>query len=259
MIPQIIHYIWLGQQEMPIELQNCVDSWKKHMPKYEFRLWDDDSIKDIDFPFIREAIREKKYAFATDVIRLWALEKYGGVYLDTDVKVLKSFDSLLSEHAFIGREKCMQIDYHTTSYHLTSYCLGAEKGNAYIKACLEYYENRHFVTSSVKNLPNHLRYDMRNASYIYSEIARSFGYNPSALAPNQQKCLNNVLSVLPPSAFADGTESSDSFCKHLSFGTWRDAPQDNITYNLKYKIEWRITSCVESFLRKFGYIMIKIN
>ena len=152
----------------------------------------------------------------------------------------------------------MQISFRTTSYHLTSYCLGAEKNNEYINKCINYYKGRHFVLSN-EDLPNHLKYDMQNASYVFSEIATLFGYNPSTLAPDFQNCYENVLTVFPSYYFAEGIESDKAYCKHLSLGSWRDFPQDDIIYDLKYKIEWRIKSCMESFLNRLGYIMLKKN
>lgn len=259
MIPKIIHYIWLGGNPIPPAIQKCIDSWKTVMPDFKLMLWDDEAIKEIDMPFVKEALSVKKWAFASDVIRLWALAKYGGIYLDTDVKVLKSFEPLLSDHAFIGREECMQINYHKTSFHLTSYCFGAEKDSAYIEKCLSYYEGRHFITSSNDTLPNELRFDMRNASFIHSEMARAFGYNPSALAPAMQKCKDNILIVYPSEYFAEGGTSINLYCRHLSIGSWRDQEQKEEIYTLRYKIMWRLKACIEYILRRYNYIMLKLN
>jgi len=259
MIPKIIHYIWLGGQDYPPTIQHCIDSWKRLMPDFEFMLWNDETIKDINIIFVKEAVAAKKYAFASDVIRLWALAKYGGVYLDTDVMVFKSFLPLLSHRAFIGREACMQINYHTTSYHLTSYCLGAEKENSFILKCLSYYEGRHFLTSTNEQLPNSMRFDMKNASSIYSEVARLCGYNPSTLAPNEQTCENGNLVILPPETFAESGNEAGAFCRHMSIGSWRDTISEEEIYTLGYKIKWRVKACVETVLRHFGYIMIKQN
>lgn len=259
MIPKIIHYIWLGSNPVPTAILECIDSWKRVMPDFELMLWNDESIKEIDVVFVKEAMSVGKWAFASDVIRLWALAKYGGIYLDTDVKVLKSFEPLLSEHAFVGREGCMQINYRTTSYHLTSYCFGAEKGSVYIKKCLSYYEGRHFVTSTNGTLPNELRFDMRNASYIYSEMARFFGYNPSVLASSMQRCKDDVLTVLPPEYFAESGMSKSSYCVHLSIGSWREKEQQEEIYTLRYKIMWRFKACIEYILRRYNYTMLKLN
>lgn len=259
MIPKIIHYIWLGEKPFPQEIQDCIDSWKQIMPDFELVFWNNERIKEIDdLFFINEAISVKKWAFASDVIRLWALSKYGGIYLDTDVKVLKSFAPLIVEHAFIGREGCMQINYHTTSYHLTSYCIGAEKGNPFIEKCLLYYKGRHFICSMDETFSDNLRFDMRNASCIYSKIAQIFGYNPSTLAPTLQRCVNDVLTIFPPVYFSeDGV--GDAYCQHLSIGSWRDQQIEREAYTLRYKIKWRIRRLVEIILCRFGYILLKMN
>ena len=100
MIPKIIHYIWLGDNPIPTAIQGCIDSWRQVMPDFKLMFWDDEAIKEINMLFVKEALSVKKWAFASDVVRLWALSKYGGIYLDTDVMVIKSFDPFLSEHAF---------------------------------------------------------------------------------------------------------------------------------------------------------------
>ena len=87
---------------MPELAQKCIESWRKYLPEYELRLWNEDSF-DLDmYPYAREAYDNRKFAFVTDVVRLWALEKFGGVYMDTDVEVLKSFEPLMQDVAFIG-------------------------------------------------------------------------------------------------------------------------------------------------------------
>lgn len=258
MIPRLIHYIWLGNNPMPDALVKCVDSWRYHMPDYQLLLWDDSVIKKIDMTFINEAVQAKKWAFASDVIRLWALYNYGGIYLDTDVKVLKSFDSLLDNKAFIGRENCLQLRGKRTEYHLTSFCFGAERGNSYIKRCLDYYKDRHFITSSDEILPLELRNDIRNASSIHSEIACTFGYIPSVLAPNEQRCYNDVLTIYPSSFFVSPI-TEKTYCQHLSIGSWREKPLQEENYTLTYKIKWRVRYVVEKLLRYFGYIMVKLN
>ena len=259
MIPKIIHYIWLGDNPIPTAIQGCIDSWRQVMPDFKLMFWDDEAIKEINMLFVKEALSVKKWAFASDVVRLWALSKYGGIYLDTDVMVIKSFDPFLSEHAFIGREECMQINYRTTSYHLTSYCFGAEKENPYIEQCLSYYKDRHFIISNNESLANELKFDMRNASYIHSEMARIFGYNPSALAPSMQRCNDDVLTIFPPEYFAEGGTSINSYCTHLSIGSWRDRKQEKGIYTLRYKIMWRFRYLLECILRRYNYMLLRMN
>ena len=91
MIPKIIHYIWIGKNPLPKEMQECLDSWKRYMPEYELKCWDDSTLGEFSNVFMNEALEEHKFAFASDVIRLYVIYKYGGIYMDTDVMVYKSF------------------------------------------------------------------------------------------------------------------------------------------------------------------------
>ncbi len=259
MIPKIIHYVWLGNAPLPEDMQKCMGSWKKWMPEYQLMKWDDEAIRDIDSVFVREALAERKGAFASGVIRLYATHKYGGIYMDTDVMVYRSFDSLLQNKAFIGRENSMhQIDL-TMEVYLTTCCFGAEPGNPFIKRCLDYYEGRHFVTSHNRELPLELRLDMTLNSKIFCVLAKDWGFNASVLADYEQHCKGDTLTIYPQRYFDATKVTVDMYTKHLALGTWREGEKENYMYSWKYKIEWRIRALVEWILRKFGYIILKIE
>lgn len=259
MIPKIIHYVWLGSSPIPAEMQRCMDSWNTRMPDYQLMKWDDEAIRSIDSIFIREALEEKKWAFASDVVRLYALYKYGGIYLDTDVMVYRSFDPLLNNRAFIGRENSIHQIAHTMEVYLTTCCFGAEKGNPFIKRCLNYYADRHFITSHDKTLPPALRLDMNLNSRIFTVLAKEIGFNSSVLADYVQRCQNDVLTIYPQRFFDATRETADMFTKHMALGTWREGEKKVYTYSLMYKIKWRIRAVVEWVLRKFDYIMLKLE
>ena len=103
MIPKIIHYTWFSGDPFPEKLQNCINSWKEHMPEYELRLWDMKAAGQIDSIYLKETLNEKVWACAADYVRLYAVYHEGGIYLDTDVMVYKSFNPLLDAVAFIGK------------------------------------------------------------------------------------------------------------------------------------------------------------
>jgi len=105
MIPKIIHYCWLSDDPVPEKLQNFMKSWKKYLPDYEFMKWDFKRFPKDKCAWVSEAFDNKKYAFAADYIRIYALYNYGGIYLDMDVEVLKSFDDLLSLPYFLCYEE----------------------------------------------------------------------------------------------------------------------------------------------------------
>jgi len=137
MIPKKIHYVWLGRGEKSEKIKACIESWKKHMPDWEIKEWNEDNF-DINYnDFTRKSYAEKKYAFTSDVVRLYALYTEGGVYMDTDVMVYKPLDQFLEHPAFTGFE---DVNYPVTA------TMGAEKGNPVIKLMLDYYDCIDFKT-----------------------------------------------------------------------------------------------------------------
>lgn len=130
MISKKIHYVWLGKGEKNERTKKCIESWKRILPDYEIKEWNEDNFP-IDYnDFTKKAYENKKWAFVSDVIRLYALYTEGGIYMDTDVEVYKSLDEFLDNEAFTGFE-----DVH---YPVTA-TLGSVKGNPVIKLMLDYY------------------------------------------------------------------------------------------------------------------------
>lgn len=114
----------------------CLASWQKYLLDYELKMWNEDNF-DLDmYPYVREAYDNRKFAFVTDVVRLYALFHEGGIYMDTDVEVLKSLDRFLIHTAFSGFENDINIP---------TGIMAAEKGSKWAKDNLDYYEGRHFV------------------------------------------------------------------------------------------------------------------
>ena len=136
MIPKIIHFCWLSGDPYPEIIIKCLDSWKKILPDYEIKLWDTKTFDIQSTKWTAQAFEMKKYAFASDYIRFYALYNYGGIYLDSDVEVLKSFDDFLHNKWFFGYE-------YTGSPEAA--IVGAEKGQVWINQCMKWYENKEFV------------------------------------------------------------------------------------------------------------------
>lgn len=143
MIPKIIHYCWFGRGEMPQSLKEYIASWHKYMPDWEYKMWNEDNF-DINYnDYSREAYQAGKYAFVSDVARLYALKQEGGLYLDTDVEVVRSFDDLLHHSAFAGFEGSKALPIGT--------CVMASEANGrWINELLESYNGRHFLQSDGK-------------------------------------------------------------------------------------------------------------
>ena len=148
MIPKVLHLCWLSGDAYPAKIARCIDSWKRVMPNYEIVLWDTRRFPLSQSVWVREAFEKKKYAFAADYIRFYALYTMGGIYLDSDVEVLKRFDDLLDLPYFVGAEKAGTPE---------AAIMGAEQGCDWIKRCLDYYEGRHFVKADgsldIRKLP----------------------------------------------------------------------------------------------------------
>lgn len=136
MIPKIIHCCWFGGNPLPSDVHKYIESWKKFNPDYEIKIWTEKNFDYRQNRYMQEAYDNKKWAFVTDYVRLKVLYDYGGIYMDTDVEVLKSLDPLLENHAFSGFEGPNRIPTGT---------MGAEKNNKWIEILLHDYDDRAFV------------------------------------------------------------------------------------------------------------------
>lgn len=142
MIPKIIHYCWFGGNTLPESAIKCINSWKKYFPGYEIKEWNESNFDVNLMTFTQEAYSAKKYAFVSDVARFWILEREGGLYFDTDVEVIKSFDDILDKGAFMGVEIPSQ-DGAVPSIN-PGLGLGAEAGSKVLRAVLDYYSTIHY-------------------------------------------------------------------------------------------------------------------
>ena len=147
MIPKVIHYVWVGGKPLTPLAEKCIESWKKYCPDYEIKRWDETNFNIEENLFCKQAYENKKWAFVSDYIRLKVLHDEGGVYMDTDVEVIKPIDEFLKHIGFSGFECTNKIP---------TGIMAAEKNNAWINMMLEYYKDRPFVKDdgSFENMPN---------------------------------------------------------------------------------------------------------
>lgn len=142
MIPKIIHYCWFGRNPLPELAQKCIASWRKYLPDYEIKEWNEDNFDVNIIPYTAEAYAMKKYAFVSDYARFWILYKYGGIYFDTDVEVIRPIDDIIERGCFMGCE--------TDGIKGATLCvapglgLGVNPGLGLIRKMLDYYEDKHF-------------------------------------------------------------------------------------------------------------------
>jgi hypothetical protein len=141
MISKTIHYCWFGGKALPKDAERCIASWKKFLPEYEIKRWDESNFDVNSIPYTRDAYKAGKYAFVSDYARFWIIYNYGGLYFDTDVEVIHSLDDIINAGPFMGVEQ-QNEDLITVSPGL---CLGAEKHNELLAGLIRYYGGASFI------------------------------------------------------------------------------------------------------------------
>ena len=129
-IPKVIHYVWVGGKSFPKTVERCIESWKKFAPDYELKLWNEENAP-MDHPYARAMYAKRKWAFVSDYVRFWALEREGGIYLDTDMELLKPIDPFLSDSLFMGKTK---------DGYVACGIIGAVPHHTAIRKMLDFYE-----------------------------------------------------------------------------------------------------------------------
>ena len=153
MIPKIIHYCWFGRNPLPKSAKKCIASWKKYLPYYEIKEWNEDNFNVNIIPYTKDAYDAKKYAFVSDFARFWILYHYGGVYFDTDVEVIRSLDEIIEKGAFMGVEAGASIisdDGNKTLAVAPGLGLGVCSYHPVYKEILDYYNTLPFLDSNNK-------------------------------------------------------------------------------------------------------------
>lgn len=206
-IPRIIHYCWFGRGIKPKLFQKCMKSWKKHLPEYQFVEWNEDNFDVDSIKYVKQAYEVRKFAFVSDYVRLHALYHYGGIYMDTDVEVLKPLDRFLGHEAFSGFED---------DIYLQSGTMGAQKNNPWIKEMLEYYSNKSFIKLDQT-------YDITTNTNIITNICLPLGLVQNG---KYQELKNGVVfyprTFFSPYDYIDGKSylTDESYTIHHFAQTW---------------------------------------
>jgi len=205
MIPKRIIYCWFGGKEKPENVKNCINTWKEYMPDWEYLEVNESNFDISSINYCAQAYKSKAWGFVSDPVRLWALYTYGGVYLDTDIEVYRSFEPLLNDNFFIGYE---QPHYFSTA------TIGAEQGNPIVKEMLDEYKKETF-----KLKENWWEY--RTSPMIMTDVLSKYVDRDSM---KYQKAKGVV--VYPKKCFVNHEELDDEvYCKHNMFGDWGEGIQ----------------------------------
>lgn len=253
MIPKIIHYCWFGNSPMPQKHKDNIIKWKEILPDYKIMCWDESSIDIESIPFLKQAYEEKKWAFVADYTRLYALSKFGGIYMDTDVIVKKSFNPFLHHSFFTSYEyhpayKHMEQIYNMIDENgfrrkgidpmekipgvgLMSAIIASEPQCKYVNDVLCWYNEMTFHENRKYN------YTIPTTLAI---VAEKYGFR----YVNEKQILQNNIIIYPSNIFADyRTADKNSYAVHMCVGSWADAHNvknkvHKFLYNKFYKIRW---------------------
>jgi hypothetical protein len=199
MIPKIIHYVWVGGNPKPKNIQRCMKTWHKHLQDYQFIEWSEDNFDLYENKYIEQAYQAKKWAFVSDYIRAKAVYEYGGIYLDTDVLVLDNLKELLVDRAFVGFEN---KDNPFTAV------FGAEKKHPLLKDMVDYYDNRSFAFDCGNQLAG------VNTLSVSTILKTKYGAQPN----NQEQMLKQGIHLYPDGVLCNPSAASKTI--HVFTGTW---------------------------------------
>lgn len=214
MIPKIIHYCWFGGNELPDLAKNCIASWEKYCPDYVIKEWNENNFDLNCNDYVREAYKNKKWAFITDYVRLHAMVNEGGIYMDTDVEVCKNLDVFLSEKAFSGFQ---------TEDSIPTGIMACEKGYPVFEKILKDYDNRSFY------MPDGQLNITPNVVYVTDE------YRKYGLQFNNQKQTIAGFTIYPVDFFCAKSwktgviiKTENTYTIHHFLGSWMDSDAQKI-------------------------------
>lgn len=218
MIPKIIHYCWFGGNPLPKAARECINSWKKYCPDYQIIEWNESNFDVNSNLYTKQAYENKKWAFVTDVVRLYALCNYGGIYMDTDVEIIKPLDRFLTHQAFSGFEDPENIP---------TGIMAAEKDHPLFKKFFEYYDSRPFLvdgqpdlTTNVTTITNLLLPEGFVPNNTYQEVAGFSLYPYDYFCPRDIHTMKLVVT-------------ENTYTIHHFAGSW--LPKEDVERQ-KYKI-----------------------
>lgn len=208
MLPKIIHYVWVGGKPKTDLVLKCIESWKKHCPDYQIIEWNDDSLQSIDNLYVSQAYENKKWAFVSDYLRLYALYHFGGFYFDTDLELTQNIEKFRSHEFVTGFENWKGKYSPITAF------MGAAKGNSIIKDLLFEYNDLQFVENGHLNLTTNTA---RITSYFECRFALLKPFNAAKIVDLDDGC-----RIYPSYYFCTPEIGKVNYAIHHFNGSWLD-------------------------------------
>ena len=237
MIPKIIHYCWFSEDPFPPKIAKCITSWKKHMPDYQIKRWSAKNFDINSIKLVHEAYEAKKWAFATDYIRLYALYNEGGIYLDSDILLHQSIEPFLKSDYVSAIEfhpidkkaykQSVSSDYKrkesvscVDGVGLQAAFMASIPNHPFVEKCLIHYENISLSEIIERNLL---------APTMQALTAEPFGF----LYKNEEQHLSNSITLYPTSIIGQNAyETKGRIATHLCAGSWESSPLKHRIINL---------------------------
>lgn len=221
MIPKIIHYYWVGGAPLPELAEKCIASWKKHMPSWQIMRWDESNFDIAAAPlYVRQAYEARKFAFVSDYVRLWALEQYGGLYMDVDFEVFRPFDDLMDKYpAFAGYEGSKRQP-------VMQGVIASEPHGAWVTDMLATYENRTFIKAdgSLDLTPNTSYFTDRLEAQGFVADGKEKDFTIPSLSGESANIPS--LHIFPVHYFCpvlttgEDVRTEETYCIHRGLGSW---------------------------------------
>ena len=235
-IPKIIHYVWIGGAPLPELAERCMASWKKHMPEWVYMRWDESNFDIAAAPlYVRQAYEVKKFAFVSDYVRLWALEQYGGLYMDVDFLVHRPFDDIMDKYtAFAG--------YEGSKYQPVMLgVMASEAHGEWVKGMMQTYDSRPFIKEdgSYDMIPNSAYFTnwLNSMGFIADGVEKDFFVESQELRDESQELRDEsrelraksrefLLHVFPVQYFCpvlttlEDVRTEETYCEHMRLGSW---------------------------------------
>ena len=251
MIPKIIHYCWFGKNPLPEDAKRCIDSWRKYCPDYKIIEWNESNYDVTSNEYMKAAYMEKKWAFVSDYVRIDVVYKYGGIYMDTDVELVKSLDELLNERMYCGWEmRDPLLDKMGVSYENSvafGLGFGAEKGHKALKKILDLYKDISFYNEDGT-------LNLMACPHYQTEVLKEFGLDDTR---RTYQCLKEGIVVYEEDVFSPKSPltgkiviTDKTISIHQFSMTWVDERERKLQ-----NMEWQLT---EYFGYSFAHKVTKI-